>query len=202
MDTVRGDSITERGLACPPCQPSFTSPGSRSPNSIGYRVSAGRRSRASHTGGRDSADKPQKSWRECSTWRRRNSCELHLPDPQRRRCFAFPRDRYSMWGKTRRAEEDLPELLSRLIRCELFTADGIRAPSGERIIERGPDIAVSTRLATRHIPAGRSVWEVSTAGDFRRKARKDLNRRRVPAGWRRDATSFVFVTTESLGRRQ
>ena len=101
------------------------------------------------------------------------------------------------WGKTRRAEEDLPELLSRLIRCELFTADGIRAPSGERIIERGPDIAVSTRLATRHIPAGRSVWEVSTAGDFRRKARKDLNRRRVPAGWRRDATSFVFVTTES-----
>ena len=100
------------------------------------------------------------------------------------------------WGESRIAEGELPALVKRLIRSELFIADGIRAPSDERIVERGPDIAVSTGLRTRHIPAGRSVWEVSTENNPSRKAGKDLKRRRVPSGWQRDTTSFVFVTTE------
>ena len=99
------------------------------------------------------------------------------------------------WGETRRAEAELPELVSGLIRCELAASGSIRAPSGERIIEPGPDIAVNAPRATRHIPRGPSVWEVSTAGNVREKATKDLNRHRVPAGWQRDETSWVFVTT-------
>ena len=101
------------------------------------------------------------------------------------------------WGKTRRAEEELPELVSRLIRSELFASGFIRAPSDERIVERGQDIAVTAPRRTRHIPPGPSVWEVSTSTDVGRKATDDLSRRRVPAGWRPDETSFVFVTTES-----
>ena len=74
--------------------------------------------------------------------------------------------RLRQWGETRRAEEELPELVSRLIRSELFAAGFIRAPSDERIIEPGPDIAVNNPArATRHIPGGQSVWEVSTAED-------------------------------------
>ena len=100
------------------------------------------------------------------------------------------------WGESRRAEEELPELVNRLIRSELFAAGSIRAPSGERIIEPGPDITVNNPArATRHIPDGQSVWEVSTAKDAQRKATKDLNRHGLPSGWQHDTTSFVFVTT-------
>ena len=101
------------------------------------------------------------------------------------------------WGETRRAEEELPELVSRLIRSELAASGSIRAPSDERIVQPGPDIAVNAPRATRHIPRGPSVWEVSTAGKAREKAMKDLNRHRVAAGWRCDETSWVFVTTAS-----
>ena len=99
------------------------------------------------------------------------------------------------WGETRQAEAKLPELVSRLIRSELAASGSVRAPSDERIVEPGPDIAVNAPRATRHIPRGPSVWEVSTAGNVREKATKDLNRHRVPAGWQRDETSWVFVTT-------
>ena len=105
--------------------------------------------------------------------------------------------RLQQWGATRRAEEELPELVSRLIRSELFTAGFIRAPGDERIIEPGPDIAVNNPArATRHIPKGPSVWEVSTAKDVSRKATDDLSRRQLPAGWQHDTTSIVFVTTQ------
>ena len=104
----------------------------------------------------------------------------------------------TQWGATRRAEEELPELVSRLIRSELFAAGFIRAPSDERIIEPGPDIAVNNSGgATRHIPGGRSVWEVSTRKDAQNKATEDLGREKIPDGWQLDATSFVFATTQS-----
>ena len=102
------------------------------------------------------------------------------------------------WGETREAEGELPNLVSRLIRSELFAAGFIRSPSDERIIEPGADLAVDNPArATRHIPGGHSVWEVSTDQDVRRKALGDLNRRTLPPGWQRDTTDFVFVTTRS-----
>ena len=104
--------------------------------------------------------------------------------------------RLKQWGETRRAEEELPELVSRLIRSELFAAGFIRAPSDERIIESGPDIAVDNPArSTRHVPGGPSVWEVSTRADVQKKATDDLGRRGLPAGWQQETTSFVFVTT-------
>ena len=106
--------------------------------------------------------------------------------------------RLKQWGETRRAEEELPELVSCLIRTELFAAGFIRAPSDERIIEPGPDIAVNNPArATRHVPGGPSVWEVSTRADVQKKATDDLTRRGLPTGWQQEATSFVFVTTRS-----
>ena len=106
--------------------------------------------------------------------------------------------RLEHWGETRRAEEELPELVSRLIRTELFAAGFIRAPSDERIIEPGPDIAVNNPArATRHVPGEQSVWEVSTRADVRKKATDDLSRRGLPIGWQQETTSFVFVTTRS-----
>ena len=100
------------------------------------------------------------------------------------------------WGEKRRAEEELPELVSRLIRSELSASGSIRAPSDERIVEPGPDIAVEEPWGTRHVPSGRSVWEVSTAENVLKKATKDLARHQMPAGWRCDATSWIFVTTQ------
>ena len=99
------------------------------------------------------------------------------------------------WGETRRAEEELPELVSRLIRSELPALGSIRAPSDEQITEPGPDIAVNSPRDTRHIPGGQSVWEVSKAAKVREKATSDLSRHRVPVGWCCDKTSWVFVTT-------
>ena len=103
----------------------------------------------------------------------------------------------SQWGQSRRTEEELPELVSRLVRSELAASGPIRAPSDERIRESGPDIQVDTPRNTRHIPRGRSVWEVSTEKGWRAKATDDLNRRAVPVGWQLGATSWIFVTTES-----
>ena len=103
----------------------------------------------------------------------------------------------SQWGKTRRAEEELPKLVSHLIRSELFASGFIRAPSDERIIEPGQDIAATAPRKTRHIPEGPSVWEVGTTMDARKKATEDVERHRVPAGWQPETTSFVFVTTEA-----
>ena len=100
------------------------------------------------------------------------------------------------WGETQLAKGELPELVSRLIRTELPAAGFIHAPSDERISERGPDIAVDSPRATRHIPRGRSVWEVSTEKRVRRKATEDLKRGAVPAGWQLSATSRISVTTE------
>lgn len=100
------------------------------------------------------------------------------------------------WGGKRRAEEELPELVSRLIRSELSASGSIRAPSDERIVEPGPDIAVEEPWGTRHVPSGRSVWEVSTAENVLKKATKDLARHQMPAGWQCDATSWIFVTTQ------
>lgn len=105
------------------------------------------------------------------------------------------------WGEAQLAKGELPELVSRLIRTELPAAGSIHAPSDERISERGPDIQVDSPRATRHIPQGRSVWEVSTAKGVRAKATKDLKRHRVPAGWQLEATSWIFVTTESWSRK-
>ena len=99
------------------------------------------------------------------------------------------------WGETRRAEQELPELVSRLIRSELPALGSIRAPSDEQITEPGPDIAVNSPRDTRHVPGGQSVWEVTTAAKVREKATSDLNRHRVPIGWCCDKTSWVFVTT-------
>ena len=101
------------------------------------------------------------------------------------------------WGRGRRAEGELPELVSRLIRSELAASGSIRAPSDERIVESGPDIKVDTPRSTRHIRRrGRSVWEVSTEKDARAKATQDLKRRQAPAGWQCGTTSWIFVTTE------
>lgn len=101
------------------------------------------------------------------------------------------------WGEAQLAKGELPELVSRLIRTELPATGSIHAPSDESISERGPDIQVDSSRATRYIPQGRSVWEVSSAKEVRAKATKDLNRHRVPAGWQLGATSWISVTTDS-----
>ena len=105
--------------------------------------------------------------------------------------------RLKQWGETRRAEEELPELVSRLIRSELPASGFIRAPSDERIVEPGEDIPVDNPgPATRHIPEGQSVWEVSTRADVQRKAAEDLGRASLPTRWQQNTTSFVSVTTQ------
>ena len=105
-------------------------------------------------------------------------------------------DQIRQWGNGRPAEGELPELVSRLIRSELAASGFIRAPSDERIVESGPDVKVDAPRATRHIPRGRSVWEVSTEKAVRAKATEDLKRRQAPAGWQFGTTSWIFVTTE------
>ncbi len=100
------------------------------------------------------------------------------------------------WGETRRAEEELPALVDRLIRSELFASGVTRAPTGERIVERGQDIAVNNPAsATRHIPSGQSVWEVSTDKKKKEKANKDVSRHSLPTDWQHQDTSYLFVTT-------
>jgi hypothetical protein len=81
------------------------------------------------------------------------------------------------WANSLAAPADFPRLLRRLI---LETGRGVVRlgfPAGEGIGEGGWDGTVRATEATAFIPAGLSLWEVSTRKDVKRKADQDYAKR-------------------------
>jgi len=81
------------------------------------------------------------------------------------------------WAESLAARGDFPRLIRRLI---LETGRGIVQlgfPAGEGIGSEGWDGSVWATEATAFIPAGLSLWEVSTRKDVKRKADHDYAKR-------------------------
>jgi hypothetical protein len=90
------------------------------------------------------------------------------------------------------------ELLPHMVRRLLVATQGVNMVSvaaGDAIGSPGFDGRVDAAIASPFVPKGFSVWEFGTAGDPRRKAREDLQRRTLnPKDVVPTATTFVAVS--------
>ena len=93
----------------------------------------------------------------------------------------------------------LPELLSRLILSEVGRDARLRFPTGDSVQFSGWDGVCETETfaATPRVPAGRSVWEVSTRKDVAKKGNADFRKRTEATDeeFQRELV-FFFVTTK------
>ncbi|WP_179166300.1 helix-turn-helix domain-containing protein [Azospirillum agricola] len=103
----------------------------------------------------------------------------------------------TQWGERRDAQNDLPELISRLIYASCGFAARLRFPAGDSIHFPGWDGLCETDHKAPFVPAGRSVWELGVQRTkIRDKAEEDYAKRSgAPEKDVNPAeTAFVFVT--------
>src|SRR5262249_8136350 len=94
------------------------------------------------------------------------------------------------------AEEQLPELVSRLIRAHRLEAGliDLHMPSGNSIGEAGWDGRAEASIGNLYVPAGISAWEMGV-GDSQTKATSDHTKRTAtPLNVKPSETTFTFVT--------
>jgi hypothetical protein len=99
------------------------------------------------------------------------------------------------WAGSLSARDDLPRIVSDLIRASAPDIASIRFPSGDKGQVRGFDGNVVSEIAALHVPQGRSYWEFGTNADYKRKAREDFDKRtnEVAVADQQD-TTFVLVS--------
>lgn len=104
------------------------------------------------------------------------------------------------WANSRRAQEQLPALVRRLIHATTTTATHIGLPAGDAVQQAGYDGVVILNETHHAVPDGTSIWEFGVSANPKKKATDDYNKRKQaqpvsdvgaidPA-----ATTFVFVT--------
>jgi hypothetical protein len=106
-------------------------------------------------------------------------------------------ERYDVqqWGATRAAAGDLPQLVRRLI-LESAPVTKLGFAAAEGVGVGGWDGAARSTADTPHVPAGLSLWELSTDGSPGRKAAEDFNKRlTTPGGSPTTAAVYVAVST-------
>jgi len=99
------------------------------------------------------------------------------------------------WANTRRAEEDLPLLIRRLILASAGQIGSLAFPGGDSVFRPGWDGQLHAESCSFPLPNGSSVWEVGKNRDSKKKANDDFKKRNqeTPKKTRRD-TTFIFVT--------
>lgn len=99
------------------------------------------------------------------------------------------------WASTRDCQEHLPLLIRKLIRASPVQVIKMLIPAGDNIILPGYDGSLDTIDGTENIPSGKSVWEIGTAKDYKKKAEEDFNKRNKSVEiTEAQNMSFVFVT--------
>src|SRR5437868_4872493 len=81
------------------------------------------------------------------------------------------------WSDRRDSQHELPALVRDLIRLTTPEYSYLSFPAGESIQQPGFDGVVVASKATAFVPAGRSVWEVSTNKRIVEKATADIEKR-------------------------
>ena len=77
----------------------------------------------------------------------------------------------------RYSEGLLPEIIKRLINCSGAEVDSLRIPDGDDVWASGYDGIVSVKVESRHIAAGKSVWEFGCSSDSLAKIESDFEKR-------------------------
>jgi hypothetical protein len=104
------------------------------------------------------------------------------------------------WASSRRAQEELPALVRRLIHATTTTATHIGLPAGDAVQQGGYDGVVVINEDHHAIPNGMSIWEFGVSSNPKGKADKDYEERkaRQPESTAGPVdppqTTFVFVT--------
>lgn len=104
------------------------------------------------------------------------------------------------WASSRRAQEQLPALVRRLIHATTTTASHVGLPAGDAIQHGGYDGVVRINETQFAVPDGVSIWEFGVSRNPKEKADHDYGKRKArqpesdvgpidPA-----TTAFVFVT--------
>lgn len=104
------------------------------------------------------------------------------------------------WARSRRAQEQLPVLVRRLIHATTTTATHIGLPAGDAVQQGGYDGVVVINETHYAVPDGKSVWEFGVDANPRGKADDEYEKRKArqpdsaigPVD--PTSTTFVFVT--------
>lgn len=99
------------------------------------------------------------------------------------------------WAKSLNAREDLPKIVSDLIRASAPDIVSIRFPNGDKGQVRGFDGHLVSQVEALNVPLGRSLWEFGTNENYQGKSKGDFAKRtlEVEASLQRE-TTYVFVT--------
>ena len=104
------------------------------------------------------------------------------------------------WANSRRAQEELPALVRRLVLATTTTATHVGLPAGDAVQQGGYDGVVVTTEDHYAVPNGMSIWEFGVSSNPKGKADDDYEERKArqphsTAGTVDPATTtFVFVT--------
>ena len=109
--------------------------------------------------------------------------------------IAFDPSDSDRWADKPDAPHQLPELVRRLILATVPMPSLLHMPSGSSVWRRGWDGRLVVENGNTWVREGASAWEFSCAGDPKRKATADYNKRTTdPNGVEISTTTFVFVT--------
>jgi transcriptional regulator with XRE-family HTH domain len=107
------------------------------------------------------------------------------------------------WADRRDGQAMLPELVRRLILAEGGYFPELRFASGDSVQMHGWDGECRADLASEHIPAGWSGWELGTNQVPKQKADRDYKQRTQDALHLEPAnTTFIFVTPRRWAEKQ
>jgi hypothetical protein len=99
------------------------------------------------------------------------------------------------WARAILARDELPKIVSDLIRASSPDIASMRFPSGDKGQVRGFDGHLVSDVSALNVPEGRSFWEFSAEADYKHKAEGDFNKRtkEVSAADQQE-TTFVLVS--------
>lgn len=108
------------------------------------------------------------------------------------------------WSNEHNARGEIPALIRRLIHETVQEPPKIcDFPSGSGVDFSGFDGVLDTASGNAWVPAGRSVWELSTNRDIAKKASEDIKKRTHKADDEgRSSTTFLFVTPQRWPGKQ
>jgi hypothetical protein len=83
------------------------------------------------------------------------------------------------WANSRRAQEQLPALVRRLIHATTTTATHIGLASGDAVQQGGYDGVVVIDETHHAVPNGMSIWEFGVSANPKGKADEDYEKRKA-----------------------
>jgi hypothetical protein len=81
------------------------------------------------------------------------------------------------WARGIPARDELPKIVSDLIRASSPDIASMRFPSGDKGQVRGFDGHLESDVSAFNVPQGRSFWEFSADEDYKQKAQSDFEKR-------------------------